>query len=288
MGHWLQRKINRASLMLTNQEVFHHQKRISNSFKRTFAPKSEHKFLFILSPPFCGSTLLNQLISTSSQVSVNNEIDTREGQTLPEVRKIMFDHNNRWDEQLDFDWTWIKKQWLKYWDPAKPVLLEKSPPNILRASSIAKAFNPAYFIIFHRNPYAHVESLMRRRKSTVHEASEFAIKCLKHQKINIQELSNKLVISYEQLTDNPRDAVASFQKFIPELNDLSHDQSFTAHNFMSKPMKITNLNQEKIRNLKEQDLEIIYEVFVKEERLLNFFGYELIPSKPVIKSNENS
>ena len=50
----------------------------------------EHKFLFILSPPYCGSTLLNDIISTSKNVSSNNYLNTREGQTLPEVKQFMF------------------------------------------------------------------------------------------------------------------------------------------------------------------------------------------------------
>ena len=62
--------------------------------------KKEHKYLFILSPPFSGSTLLNQIISSSKNVSCNNNIGTREGQTLPGVKKIMFD-KKRWDEKTD-------------------------------------------------------------------------------------------------------------------------------------------------------------------------------------------
>ena len=60
--------------------------------------KKDHIYLFILSPPFSGSTLLNQIISSSKNVSCNNNIGTREGQTLPGVKKIMFD-KKRWDEK---------------------------------------------------------------------------------------------------------------------------------------------------------------------------------------------
>ena len=35
--------------------------------------------------------MLNQIISSSKNVSCNNNIGTREGQTLPGVKKIMFD-----------------------------------------------------------------------------------------------------------------------------------------------------------------------------------------------------
>ena len=42
--------------------------------------------------------MLNQIISSSKNVSCNNNIGTREGQTLPGVKKIMFD-KKRWDEK---------------------------------------------------------------------------------------------------------------------------------------------------------------------------------------------
>lgn len=63
---------------------------------------------------------------------MNNPYGTREGQGLPTVRKIMFEHNRRWDKTLDFDWSYIKNEWMKYWDLNCPILLEKSPPNIIR------------------------------------------------------------------------------------------------------------------------------------------------------------
>ena len=108
-------------------------------FKYLFVNKVNNKFLFILSPPYCGSTLLNSLISTSKYVSSNNEIGTREGQTLPEVRNIMFG-KDRWNKDVEYSWDFIKKNWMKYWDQTKPILLEKSTPNIIRVQSIKKTF----------------------------------------------------------------------------------------------------------------------------------------------------
>src|ERR1039457_4720612 len=89
---------------------------IRNFIKKILTKRRKNKFLFILSPPYCGSTLLNEIISTSHSVSVNNKEGTREGQGLPSVRDMMFNHDRRWDESLDFDWEFIKKEWMKCWD----------------------------------------------------------------------------------------------------------------------------------------------------------------------------
>jgi len=249
---------------------------ISNKVKRIFKKVPEHKFLFILSPPYCGSTMLNKLLATSSSVSANNYRYTSEGQLLPTVRKIMYDHNRRHEPDLDFDWEFIKKEWLKYWDTTKPILSEKSPPNIIRAHSISKVFIPSYFIIFYRNPYAQSESFMRRNKNSAREAAELAVRFLKYQKKNINTLENKLIISYEQLTEQAEDFVQKISQFIPELNDINTNQKFKAHNFKNKKLNIQNLNSEKLKMISPADLQTMNEVFSNEKELFAFFDYEIM------------
>lgn len=235
-----------------------------------------HKFLFILSPKYCGSTLLNEIICTSNAVSVNNSEGTREGQGLPVVKDIMFNHDRRWDESLDFDWQLIKNEWMKYWDLSRPVLLEKSPPNIIRAKSINQHFNPAYFIILYRNPYAHVESLMKRENWTPEESAEFAINCLIYQKQNLESLQRTFQLSYEELTDNPARMSESLSNFLPEISDIVTDKEFNAHNFKNQKMKITNLNSEKISLLTNEELDRINSVFRKNDTLFHYFNYEIM------------
>ncbi|MEH6535207.1 MAG: sulfotransferase [Psychroserpens sp.] len=250
-----------------------------NRLRNSFLKDKEHKYLFILSPPYCGSTLLNQLISTSKSVSVNNQVNTREGQRVPTLSKLMFDHTRRWDSTLDYDWRFVNKEWLKYWDLKAAILLEKSPPNIVRAKSIEKYFQPAFFLIFYRNPYAHCESLIRRNNKDPAKAAEFAIQCLNYQKINILELkSQKLQVSYELLTEQTESTVKMMTDLLPELSDMNYEKEFTAKNSHSKEMKISNLNQEKIDNLTLKEREAINSVFIKNIDTLNFFGYQLIQS----------
>ena len=57
-------------------------------------------------PPYCGSTLLNQILSTSNNLSCNNPLGNREGMLLPEVRHIML--YNRWDNDSFYPWEKIK------------------------------------------------------------------------------------------------------------------------------------------------------------------------------------
>ena len=235
-----------------------------------------HKYLFILSPPFCGSTLLNQLISTSENVSCNNNIGTREGQTLPEARNIMFE-NNRWDKNANLPWDRIKTIWHKYWDLSKPILLDKSTPNIMRVNDIKKFFNPISFICMVRNPYAQCEGIIRRNGKSAEFAAKFSLKCLQYQKANIKMEKNLLFFTYEELCENKNQVVNKISSFIPELKDIKSEQKFKAHNFKTNDkMEITNLNNEKITKLTEEQLNIINSYFKQEEELLNYFNYTII------------
>ena len=247
-----------------------------NRLNKVLHRKKEHKFLFILSPPFCGSTLLNELIATSNSVSVNNSYGTREGQKLPTTREIMFNHARRWDPTFDFDWSYIKKEWMKYWNLNYPILLEKSPPSIVRAKSIEKTFKPSFFLIFYRNPYAHCESIMRRNNTTPADAAKFAIKCLNFQKQNLFELGNKVQLSYEILTEETTSAINLMTKMLPELNDINANKEFSAHSYLMKKMKIENLNNDKISKLSGDHLNEINAVFKNNKSTLDFFNYELV------------
>ncbi len=235
-----------------------------------------HKYLFILSPPYCGSTLLTELIATSPAVSLNNPFETREGQQLPTTRKIMFDHKRRWDVTLDFDWEYIKAEWEKYWDLTKPILLEKSPPNGVRVASINKVFPNAHFILLYRNPYAHCESLIRREKMSPEDAAKFALDALIHQKKNRQLPLNSITISYEDLTTRTEEFKHQLSEFLPELIGVKSGGKFSSHNFKKKHMEIMNLNDEKIAQLNQAQLDKINEVFGERAKLLAFFNYELM------------
>ena len=257
--------------------VFYSRVLSRNFLNRLVKRKVENTYFFILCPPFCGSTLLNELISTSPNVSANNERDTREGQHLPGLNKIMA-LPSRWEESTQYDWEYIKKQWRRYWDVTKPILLEKSPPNILWAEAIQDHFSPAYFICFNRNPYAHCESLMRRSANLreAENAARFAVRCLQYQRKNLAHLENVLHISYEELTEHPVETTRKIERFLPALGTLNPHLEFQAHNYKSKPLPIVNLNDEKIAKLSREQVEAMNAVFRKNKAVLDFFHYELM------------
>ena len=90
---------------------------------------------------------------------------------------------------------------------------------------------------------------------------------------------NLLFFTYEELCENKNQIVNKIISFIPELTDIKSEQKFKAHNFKtSNKMKITNLNNEKIAKLTEEQLNIINSIFKKNIEWLRYFNYSIIES----------
>lgn len=231
-------------------------------------------YLFVLCPPYCGSTLLWKLLSTSANVSALPD----EGQFLPELSDVMRD--KPWDQDRVLPWPEIKRVWESYWDSSKPVLLEKSPPNLIRAREIQSHFQPARFVIMVRNPYAQVEGLMRRNGWKERFSAHFAMRCLRAQLDNASELDDVMLLSYESLVANPVEACARLAAFVPELDDLDPAASFEVHSIdgtLNRP--ITELNSKKIATLSADSLATMNTVFEQHTDTLAAWGYELITGR---------
>ena len=256
--------------------IYYRLLKFSRFFTNNIFGKKEHKFLFILTPPYCGSTLLNQILSTSNNLSCNNHLGVREGQLLPEVKDIMF-YNKGWHNKVIYPWQEIKKVWMKYWDQRKYILMDKSNTNIMRVKEIKQVFDNIFFLAMVRNPYAHVEGIMRRNDASIEYAANFALKCLRYQKENKENEKDILFISYEDLCDKKNKSVERIKAFIPELGNINSDLEFSAHNFKTKDkMKIQNLNDEKISKLSSDQIKEINSYFKQEESLLLYFGYSIL------------
>jgi len=243
--------------------------------KNYFFSSKDFKYLFVLSPPFCGSTLLTQIISSSNNVSCNNNIGLMEGQHLPQAKDILFT-KDRWDIDKKINWIKVKSIWHKYWDLSKPILLEKSPPNIIRVEKINKHFNKVMFICLVRNPYAQIQSNLRRYNTDIKVAAKDYIKYLKFQKENLNKYDS-ILIKYEDLTEQPLIEKEKIIQYLPVLNDIKIDLKFSAHNIRkSKYLPLTNLNKESIDMLSKEQISSINIILKKEEKILSFFDYSTI------------
>ncbi len=231
-----------------------------------------HKYLFVLSPPYCGSTVLWRLLHTSPAGSAH----PKEGQMLNGVKHIMRD--GAWDPEKKFPWAQIKTRWEAVWDTNKTVLIEKSPPNIVRAFEIEKAFRPAYFIVMIRDPYAFCEGRRRRHEgSDIKASAQFWASCTSHQQRNVQGLERVTYFKYEDFAERPLDIKDQILKFLPELEDIDITEPFQARSIQGRGNQtIQNFNREKMDRLSARDIKEINSVLRPHEQLLGFFGYEYL------------
>lgn len=250
--------------------------------------------LFLLSPPLCGSTLVAQLLATSSRVTVFPEHG--EGQFLPEAKPILF-VKERWNPALPIDWQEVKRIFLSYWSPLRLIRFEKSPPLVVRALELEQTFDNAHFLITIRNPYAQIEGIVRRQWPLNHhgpygpssvpsglttpgDAARFWVRVAQYQLRNIEQLARTCFFSYEQLTRNPDATIRRIQAFLPAIGTLDKDIRFTAHNITQQPIQgIRNLNAEKIRQLTPDQIREINGVLSRHRNLLDRFGYRLMDER---------
>jgi len=99
---------------------------------------------------------------------------------------------------------------------------------------------------------------------------------LRTSKKNIEALNNKIIISYEELTENPQKIYDLVSTMLPQLLDIQMDQKFKSHNETNQNLKIENFNKDKIDRLTDDQMTIINSIFEKKQELLSFFGYKLI------------
>ena len=229
--------------------------------------------LFVLCPPFSGSTLLWRLISTSTAVSAL----PKEGQFLPEVEGVM--RADPWNRERELPWSRIRAAWDGYWDRSKPVLVEKSPPNLVHAEAIAAHFDPAAFVVMVRDPFAHCEGLMRRNGWSVELAAAFSGQCLARQRENVDGLERVMRLTYEELARDPRGAADRIEQFVPALGRLDADREFTVHRGDAGGDRLVeaaveDLNAEKIARLSAAQIDAISAGLQPYQGALRYWGYE--------------
>jgi hypothetical protein len=233
-------------------------------------------FLFVLAPPYSGSTVLWRLLATSPAVSAMPDEGQHQAAVTPLLRQKV------WDASHPIPWKTVRREWEKVWDLSRPILLEKSPPHLIRARAIEKAFTPAYFVAMIRNPYAFCEGFARRQSAPLAEAAAFWLKCAEYQKRNVATLERLLFFTYEELVGDPQAVAGRIVAFMPGLRSLDASGSFAAPSIISYEARpIQDMNGLKIGQLSRRQIDEINAVLGRRPALVAHFGYELLEAGQV-------
>jgi hypothetical protein len=238
--------------------------------------------LFLLVPNNSGSTLLHDLIATSSSVAtLPTEGQFHHNFVGPDPIKLNVKHfftikEETFKNKKNYEWSIIKNSWNGSWKKNNnnaSIFLQKSPTDIVRAEMLLEQFSDARFIMMIRNPYAVVEGILRGNPDAlIEDAAQHALRCLEIQLENSEKYQNDLVLRYEDLTEDTENVVNNIMNYL-QINDISYQQEFSIKGYCSR---IKNMNIEQIKRLTDTQIKSINKIFSLKLDVLQECGYDLI------------
>ncbi len=204
----------------------------------------KHKFIFIGGLHRSGTTILAKCLQEHPQVSgfENTGVPADEGQHLQTVfpiakrydglRKPVFDElvdhiskrvdrkrrggMGRFGYDPDAHMTEnspliteenrekLFNEWKEYWDTEKPVLLEKSPENMIRMRFLQALFPDSYFILIWRHPISVSYSSWRSSKTTFHAMLGHWLHCYQLALEDVSHVRRFFTLKYEHFAEGPQ------------------------------------------------------------------------------------
>jgi hypothetical protein len=126
----------------------------------------------------------------------------------------------------------LLKEWGAYYDPNKKVLLEKSPPNIIRSRFLQALFPDSKFVFIIRHPVAVSLATQKWSNTSVVELMLHWYVAHKVLLNDLNHLSNYLIMRYEDFVCNPQVYInkicclVSIENFRPTEKVIDHNKKY--------------------------------------------------------------
>ncbi len=249
-----------------------------------YISEKEPHFLFVIAPPNTGSTALVKILSSARGAALLYH--NGEGQWLiPEMHGA-----DRWNLDRKFTMELVRDIWLarvesfRVFKPKINLIIEKSPPNMIRMPELLKAFPKHTTMAFNRNPYANCSSILYRYHSlkniTVKERAKI-VSLIADKWVSRSAWIKKWIdewdliyFSYEDFCEAPASCISRLVADIPEMETVDVNCSIQVKNY--KPQGITNCNVKTIERLSQEEVDAISTRLSKDMDLVSFFGYEIM------------
>ena len=250
-----------------------------------YDPSVQPHFLFVMTPPYSGSTALAQLLATSKSVAM---LDYRgEGQWLVPGMAA----SGRWRPDRCVDFESVRAVWLHEYqrqlrnNHAVKVIVEKSPPNMLYLKGLLHAFEHASVFVNNRNPYAACSSVFHRRlqgsAQTKEERSRaftnLAQDWLFRSRVLIELITEYTLpqLTYEEFCAEPKRVLSVLGDCRSLVGELDFDAKLHVKDYPEQA--ISNQNPRQIGMLRAEDVASIRQELAPHVSTLDFFGYSLSP-----------
>lgn len=248
---------------------------------------NRHKYVFICGLHRSGTTILADCLAQHIEISSfkNTGYPKNEGQFLQSVYlparefggpgKFGFRDEMYLTEQSELVTSANKKklmaEWNRYWDMNCSVLLEKSPPNILKTRFLQAMVPNSYFIIIIRNPIAVSYATMKWSNTSIFDLINHWVKCHLIIENDLSHLRKYFVLKYE-------DFVLDSQGWLNKICDFINIDHFICTEKIEKDLNNKYLNQwEETLATQKNIAEKINHSFTESEKIFNRFGYCVLP-----------
>lgn len=105
-------------------------------------------------------------------------------------------------------------EWSRYWDLSKRVLLEKSPPNLIRMRFLQALFPGSRFIVLLRHPVAVSFATQKMSDTPLASLIEHWLVCHERFQADRSHLQHVLVLRYEDLVAAPQKTLDDVYDFL--------------------------------------------------------------------------
>lgn len=247
------------------------------------ARAAAHRWIFVIGCNNSGTTLLYEMLGCHPDVTLL----PHEGQYLTRLLPLPSEAGapRVWTERLDafrlteadtrVDAARLAFDWLRQAEtPVKRIIVEKSPPDAIRARWLQHAFPDSYFIGIVRSGYAVVEGIRRRQGYPVE-------RCARHWELanrlmleDSTQLRRFLLVRYEDLFDRlpvMAKAIGQFLGIDAAPLEGVRELELSVHNMDDATTRLTDYNRRSLANLSAADLAAIDAV---AGPMLDRLGYE--------------
>jgi sulfotransferase family protein len=188
------------------------------------------QFVFIGGLHRSGTSLIHECLRDHPSVSGFNGtgVHEDEGQHLQTVYKpalefggpgkFGFDLSSFMDETnelvTDVSREQLLREWGKYWDLGRQILVEKSPPNLVRTRFLQALFPNSKFIIVLRHPVAVAYATKKWSHTSIPSLIEHSLQCYEQFLKDLPYLKSVYILRYEEFVASPQLTFDRITKFI--------------------------------------------------------------------------